>query len=77
MTHKQKAIELEEKYEQFADYQECDVFTQRERMFINAKQCALIAVDEILQYINRMNKMLPQHLSTEGWQEVKQEIDNL
>lgn len=45
--------------------------------FDTAKQCALIAVDEILSYIDRINKIIPQDLLAGRWQEVKSEIEKL
>ena len=57
MTPKEKAVELVEKMFGFTDYQ--------------AKQSALIAVDEILNL---------DYFSVEGreyWNEVKQELENL
>jgi hypothetical protein len=69
MTPKEKAIELISKLKPFADYQEDDCFNQIEKMLINAKHCALIAVDEIIESCNHINKWY--------WQEVKEEINNL
>jgi hypothetical protein len=72
MTPKDKAIELIEKFEDFVDYQEDDCFTQREKILINAKNCGLIAVDEILNLDIDTNV-----LDYWYWQEVKQEIEKL
>jgi hypothetical protein len=78
MTPKEKAIELISKFKPFADYQEDDCFNQIEKMLINAKQCALIAVDEI---DNIYQKLTPKDnpyfylFQLEYWQEVKQEIE--
>jgi hypothetical protein len=68
---KEKAEELVDKFEEFADDMECNVFTSSENRFKNAKQCALIAVDEILS--------IPYLLKYESWfyKEVKQEIEKL
>ena len=75
MTAKEKAIELVENFEQYADYTECDVFTQRERMRINAKKCALICVDEV---IKALRKDLPEIGLGKGyWYTVKKEIELL
>lgn len=77
LTPKEKAKELvdkflytENEYKEYADY------TQ-------AKQCALIAVDEILKVtaptIDRFEpyyQELPSEMTQEYWQEVKQEIEN-
>ena len=69
MEAKEKAIELIEKFECLVDYQGDDCFTEREKMLINAKQCALIAVDEILKS--------PTPKQEKYWQEVKNEIEKL
>jgi hypothetical protein len=75
MTPKEKAVELISKFKPYADYQEDDCFNQIEKMLINAKQCALIAVDEIIENDKK-------NYGTDGfvvnyWQEVKQEIEKL
>ena len=69
MTAKEKAKELIEKFEPFADYNQCGLFTEMERMTINAKKCALISVDEILNILN------PMALDYEYWEEVEQELE--
>lgn len=71
MTPKEKCDELVDKFSDFADYQGDDCFTEREKMLINAKQCALICVDEILE--------LPFEFESERkyWQQVKTEIEKL
>ena len=46
MTAKEEARELVYRFMPFSDHNECDVFTQRENQLKNAKQCALICVDE-------------------------------
>lgn len=72
MTPKEKAKEL---YKEF--YLVSDELHKYPMCHDTSKQCALIAVNEILSYINRMNQMTPHHLSLEGWQEVKSEINKL
>ena len=75
MEAKEKAIELISKFKPFADYQEDDCFNQIEKMLINAKHCALIAVDEIISI-----KLLWYQKDTKEldyWQEVKNEIEKL
>lgn len=80
MTAKEKAIKLVEKFEPYVNYQKDDLINEIERMRINAKQCALICVDEILTFIKDAD---PQSLSYElmgyrdYWQEVKQQIKKL
>ena len=69
MTPKEKAIELISKFKPFSDYQEDDYFNQIEKMLINAKHCALIAVDELIKEVN--------YSDVAYWQEVKQEIEKL
>ena len=65
MTPKEKAIELSIKFDK---YGETD----------NAKQCALIAVDEIIKAID-FDWMEIQNLENEHryWEQVKTEIQNL
>ena len=65
MTAKEKAGELYEKYDLTLTYLESKS---------KAKQCALIAVDEIL----KNNKILFEDvLNDQYWQDVKQEIEKL
>jgi hypothetical protein len=66
MTPKEKARELVDKFmnippKKISDYS---------RIYLpTAKECARIAVDELIKYANTFG--------LEYWQEVKQEIDNL
>jgi hypothetical protein len=76
MTAKEKAIDLIEKFEDFADYQECDIFTQRERLRSNAKYCALIAVDEMIKQQKEQSDNMRWSCIT-YWEEVKYEIKKL
>ena len=64
MTPKEKANELFDRY-----YIICQEFTEEIQCSIQAKQCALIAVDEISY--NCYEVMRP------FWEEVKQEIELL
>ena len=65
MTHKEKAKELVNKFLQIYDGR-----------VPQAKQCALICVDEILQTIpNEVMSYEPFMMNTDYWQEVKQEIN--
>ena len=67
MTAKEKAIELVNKFLQIYDGR-----------VPQAKQCALICVDEILQTIpNEVMSYKPFMMNTDYWQEVKQEINKL
>ena len=63
MTPKEKAKELINKYLQVYDGR-----------VIQAKQCALLAVDEILEIFEDTNGC---DYRLEYWQEVKQELENL
>jgi hypothetical protein len=69
MTPKEKAVQLVENFRlNVLDYEGCSI------NFHKAKQCALIAVEEIIDSVDN------EHVSdifTEYWQEVKQEIENL
>jgi hypothetical protein len=64
MTAKEKAIRLVEKYYAFIDFSE--VYQPSSK---SAKNCALICVDEILEFHDRID--------VKYWKEVKQEILNL
>jgi hypothetical protein len=87
MTPKEKAIELVNKfigYSYFSDgNNSMNIQYQQE---YNAKQCALIAVDEIIKvcpYISSKNKQTidefnsPYYAFADYWQEVKSEIETL
>ena len=77
MTPKQKAIQLVNKFMSYAD-------SNHYGSIASAKQCALIAVDEIIEvtapdcdryepyYLELKAEMTQQY-----WQEVKQEIEKL
>ena len=68
MTPKEKAEELIKKYSNLTITSHIVYFAQVEHF---AKQCALIAVDEVMQ------KTLWDKGEQKYWQEVKQEIENL
>jgi hypothetical protein len=63
MTPKEKALEIFNKMCNSVD----------ELLPLDVKQCALIAVDEIINSINPFGMFL----GKDYWQEVKQEIENL
>ena len=67
MTPKAKAIELYNKYMQMPFPTHTD----------RAKQCALIAVDEIMNALPPFTYGLEFVAKIDYWQEVKQEIENL
>ena len=86
MTPKQKADELVEKFLPVALNNEFGK-SESQAQLDNAKQCALIAVEEILQELNLLHKphyTLFEHSDgscedgtdrAEFWQQVKQEIN--
>jgi len=82
MTPKEKAVELVYKFLRYCTDECTDLYTGNLSIYKlrNAKQCALIAVDEIM-YINLMEQ--PQHNvlynnhKNEYWQQVKTEIESL
>ena len=70
MTPKEKAEELVNRFAPYVD-------TFHKGILENAKQCALIAVDEVLNddwFIPNLEDLLARK---EYWEEVKQEINNL
>lgn len=71
MTTKEKAQELVNKMLDKQEYS--DVYQEKGIISWSAKQCALIAVDEILK-ITWVDKFLTVE---DYWQEVKQEIEKL
>jgi len=78
MTPKEKVKELVDRFREFADG--TDIKTDRYSPNIekqNAKQCALIAVDEILKEIDDNYDTLHSADRKKYWQEVKKELENL
>jgi hypothetical protein len=69
MTPKEKAKELIDKY-----YIICQEFTEEIQCSIQAKQCALISVEEIMIYLDAI--MLPNPFK-QYWDKVKDEIKKL
>ena len=77
MTPKEKVQDLVDRFREFADG--TDIKTDRYSPNIEkqkAKQCALIAVDEIL-FALKYDMNEPTSGSIRYWQEVKQEIEKL
>ena len=66
ITSKEKALELIEKYK---------AYTRREIFDTHAKECALIAIDEILNVID-INYGFVNNGAYEYWEDVKKEIKN-
>lgn len=77
MEPKQKAEELIEKYNDYLQQEmQCIVYVYQ------AKQCALIAVDEILEYIDSNHNgyyTMPESVKIkyDYYEEVKQELEKL
>jgi hypothetical protein len=75
MTPKEKAQEIFDKY-----YIVCQEYTEEIQCSIQAKQCTLIAVDEILQNFGTLTEG-KQHYAAyytiKYYEEVKHEIENL
>ena len=83
MTPKEKAKELLDKY-----YIICQEFTEEIQCSIQAKQCALITVDEMLkeprmfnieqiEYSDKSHARSYYEVPNKFWQQVKQEIEKL
>jgi hypothetical protein len=70
MTPKEKAEELVEKF-MLWKFQKCELSKKQ------AKQCALIAVDEIIKEYGTYYKIEVDGKYVSYWQEVKNEIENL
>ena len=76
MTPKEKAEELVDNYNGLAhsDFHMQTGYDESQR-FENAKQCALIAVDEIIESYKTKNLIYPKEIIY--YEEVKQEIKKL
>jgi len=86
MTPKDKAKELISKFKIYADDNYADdtnpyygqvLANKRIVLHNSAKQCALIAVDEIIKETYLHDKTIFEQRRTFYWQEVKQEIEKL
>lgn len=79
MTPEEKAFELTEKYVD----QLLDVGKHRSDVLNTSKQCALIAVEEVIhkvqstQWLEENNQKFDKDYTQEYWMEVKQEISKL
>ena len=80
MTPKEKASELVEKMYFSRRYKEGENYIP-EQAWIHAKQCALYAVDELMElakkYETKNCRLLMDNLKILYWQEVKREIEKL
>ena len=76
MTPKKIATELANKFVTKSIFDMSDNELKQER--INAKRNALICVDEILQYIDRINKKFQYSILNDAdWLKVKDELNGL
>lgn len=75
MTTKEKASKLVQDLEY--KIEQCCNQSSREAHYLAAKQCALIAVDEIIEDENEHYYYLGDGNSLKYWQEVKAEIEKL
>jgi hypothetical protein len=75
MTPKEKAQELVDKFMDYSQYK----LNEKHNMsnVKSAKQCAIIAVDEILKDYHQISNNLWVMSRIEYWQEVKNEIEKL
>lgn len=72
MTPKEKAIELVSKFRNEFKWVEKDHHVD---LYRDTRQCALIAIDEIIEVINE--SMLYKQSKRDFWKQVKQEIEKL
>ena len=73
MTPKEKANDLIYKYKPYASSKFIiDDYVNKPMQLINSKQCALLAVDEL---INEFDSL--EHYRIDYWYEVKQELNKL
>jgi hypothetical protein len=79
MTPKEKAIELVNKFYGYILYENESVYSEKMlRVFkIKAKNCALIAVEEIMSALTYLPYGLDYLNKISYWQEVKEEIEAL
>jgi hypothetical protein len=76
MTPKEKALELYWKYYNRIEHTLSEEYSEHETFL--CKQCALIAVDEILSdYKNYLLHANTEYKGLMYWKEVKQELENL
>jgi hypothetical protein len=71
MTPKQTAEELTNKYFKGSDLLYHDL------SWIQAKECALIAVEEIIEEVLRIEDNEGHYIDSKYWQQVKKEIEKL
>lgn len=77
MEPKEKAKELINLFCDFADYQEDDCFTERQKLLINAKHCARASVNDSIKTLHQESVYLGFHYYKviEYYEEVLIQID--
>ena len=75
MNEKEKANELANKFVSKSVFDMTDEELKIER--IRAKQCALIAVDEIIEFLTQASEYLAFPEQIKYWQQVRKEIEAL
>jgi hypothetical protein len=73
ITPKEKAIELVDKFYNYVNPWDDNGNANYKQAEINSKQCALLLVDEIIEFGNQQGIREPMMY----WQSVKQEINKL
>jgi hypothetical protein len=73
MGPKEKAKELLEKFMEYVDHNSYTYLNSTQ----NAKQCSIIAIDEIIKNNAEFLDGLRYHEELNYWEEVKQEIEKL
>jgi hypothetical protein len=74
-TPKEKSVELINKYKFYVDYEDA-ILDYEQCILNNAKQCALIAVDEIINCDSFFKTFNDTKFFTSFWLKVKDEIIN-
>ena len=79
MTPKEKAAELVHRFRRYVDFTDENDHTSLKAIISNSKQCALIAVEEILSHITITTNQsgLIRDFQKQYWQQVKTEIEKL
>ena len=77
MTPKEKALDITDRYKPHVTTWDCywDTHRNEEYILIDAKKCALICVDELIESWN--TDLYTDCGASRYWQEVKQEIEIL
>ena len=77
MTPEEKAEKLVDKFSSYADYTADDCFNEKQKMIINAKNCALVLANEIVNELSELPRIPYNERREKYWKEVKTEIGKL